>query len=153
MLQIAASATSTRRVDRIGAFFDVLYHSAFVDYESYPVGKQVSHVKHSVSLCGRLLRVAQDREGGADALRELSVSLGVINTDAQDLRVGRLKFGDISLIRRQFFGSTRRAGLDVKRQDDSLLPQEVAEPYGLALLVLEREARRAVAHLQLRLGS
>ena len=114
----------------------MLDHSILADHKSNSVGKQAREIEDAVSLGGRLFGVAEEREGGADFGGEHPVRLRLVDAYSEHLRVGRRELGNISLIRLEFFRSTWRACLDVKGQDDGLLPPEVAEPYRFAILVL-----------------
>jgi len=149
VLQKVAGAKGFRGVHRIRAMVDVLDQPMLVDHEGGSIGKQAGEIEDAVSLCGCLIGVAEDGEGCADFPGELPVAFRPVDADPQDLCTGLLKLGDISLIRLEFFRSTRRARPYVKGQDDGLLTAEVTEPYCFPILVLKREVRRAVSNLQL----
>ena len=128
---------------------DVLDQPMLVDHKGGSVGKQAGEVEDTVSLCRCLLGVAEDGEGCANLPRELPVAFWPVDADPQDLRTGLLKPGDISLIRLEFFRSTRRARPYVEGQYYGLLTAEVTEPYCFPILVRQREVRRPVTNLQL----
>ena len=109
VLQKAAGAKGFRGVRRIRAVVDVLDHPILVDHECGSVGKQAGEIEDTVSLCRCLLGVAEDGEGCANRSREHPVAFRPVDADPQDLCTGLLKLGDISLIRLEFFRSTRRA--------------------------------------------
>jgi len=149
VLQKVAGAKGFRGVHRIRAMVDVLDHPILVDHEGDSVGKQTGEIEDTVSLRSCLLGVAEDWEGCANLGGEYPVRLGLVDTYSEHLRLGGRELGDISLIRRELFRSTRRARPYVKGQDYGLLSAEIAQPYGLAILVLQREVRRPVSNLQL----
>ena len=109
VLQKAAGAIGFLGVHRIRAMVDVLDHPILVDHEGGSVGKQAGEIEDTVSFCRRLLGVAEDGEGCANRPCELPVAFRPVDADPQDLCTGLLKLGDISLIRLEFFRSTRRA--------------------------------------------
>jgi len=149
MLQKAASAKGLPGIHRIRAVVDVLNHPILIDHEGSSVGKQAGEIEDAVTLGGCLIGVAENGEGCANLARELPVAFRPVDADSQDLRTGLLKSGDISLIRLEFFRSTRRARPYVKGQEYGLLTAEVTEPYCFPILVLQREVRRPVSNLQL----
>ena len=109
VLQKAAGAIGFLGVHRIRAMVDVLDHPILVDHEGGSVGKQAGEIEDTVSLCRCFLGVAEDGEGCANRPCELPVAFRPVDADPQDLCTGLLKLGDISLIRLEFFRSTRRA--------------------------------------------
>jgi len=135
MGQSTAGVARPARIERIRAFVDVLDHPVLVNDERDPVGKEASYVEDAIGLGSRLFRVAQDWVSSANLCRERPVRLEAVQTDTQHLGMSRFELGDISLIRRQLLGSTRRAGFDVERQHHRLLPSKVTEPHRMALLV------------------
>ena len=136
VLQKAASAQRSAGIHRIRAMVDVLDHSIFFDDKRDSVSKQAAEIQDAVRLCCCLFGVAEDGKGRANLPCELPVAFRPVDADPQDLRTGLLEPGDISLIRLEFFGSTRRARPYVKGQDNGLPTGEVTEPYCFPILVL-----------------
>lgn len=121
-----------------------------IDHESDAIGKQAGEAQDAVGFGNYFVRIAQQRKACAGFFRELAVPFRRVEADAQNLRAGGLKFGDIRLISLDLASSTRSGGARVKRQDHGFLAVEVGKLHSLAVLVRQREIGSAVAHLQVR---
>ena len=109
------------RVNGRLADLDMLDHAVFVDHECGAVRKALLFVQNAVVLGYRPLEVAEKREVKIFLLRKRGVGRRTIHTDAENLRVGLLEFGDISLIRLQFLRSATGEGQYIKGQYHVLL--------------------------------
>ena len=127
--------------------------AVFIDYEGDAVGEEASEAEDSVSFGYLLFGVAQKGETRAGFLGELAVPFLAVEADPQHLRARGFELGDITLIRLNLFGSTRRGGANIKGQDDGSLAPEVRELYDLAVLVRQGKIRGAVTDLQSRRGA
>jgi hypothetical protein len=88
-----------RRIDSRRILLDVLDDALLVHHERRAVGETVFLVQDAVFDGDFALEVTEQREVHADLFREGFVGRGTVDADAQNLRVGLLEFGDISLIR------------------------------------------------------
>jgi len=148
VLKKAAGGVGPARVNCRVSYFDMLDGAVLVDDEGGAVRKALLFVQDPVFFGNRPLEVAQEREVELFLLRESGIRCRAVNADAQDLRVGLLEFGDISLIRLQLLRSTPGEGQNVKCQHHILLPQKIAQLHILPVGVLEREVRRLVTHFE-----
>ena len=82
----------------------------FVHDERGARGNAAVLVKDTVVLNHLAFEIAEQREGNSDILGEAFVSGKAVNTDPEHLRLRSIEFGDISLIRLQFFRSTTGEG-------------------------------------------
>ena len=73
--------------------------SFLVHYKGSARSKALSFIVDAVSLRYCALEIAEEREGDADLFGEGAIGGEAVNTDAQNLSLGRVEFGDISLIR------------------------------------------------------
>ena len=135
VLEQTAHRVRARRIDGRRVLFDVLDDTFFIHHERRAVGETVLLVQDAVFHGNFALEIAQQREVHADLFREGLIGGGTVHADAEDLRVGLLEFGDISLIRLQLLRSTAGERQNVERQHDVLLAQKVAKLDDLAVLV------------------
>ena len=136
-------------LDRVTVLFNVADDAVFIDHESDAVGKQAGEIQNPVGFGHYFVRIAQQRKAGAGIFRELAIPLLGVETDSQNLRARRLKFGDIRLISFYLASSPRSGGARVKRQNHATLTMKVGQVHRLAVLIAQREVRSPFAHLQL----
>jgi len=150
--QRAASLVRTRWVNGRLPLLYLTYDSILINSESGARAVATLFVKDAIVFNHLALKIAQERKGYSYVFLEAFVSGVAVNTDAQNLRVALLEFGNISLICLEFFRSTARESQHVKSQYDILLTAEVREFYGLAIRVSKNEIGRSVSDLQMRHG-
>src|SRR5438309_5729555 len=121
------------RIDSFAAFFDMLDDSVLVDHEGCPIAVAALFIEDAVVSYHRAFEITQQRKGQAILFGKFAIGGHAVNANAENLGVGRVEFGDISLIRLHFFRSTTGEGQDIKGQYDTLLTFEVAELICLAV--------------------
>ena len=67
--------------------------------EGSACGKALFFIVDAVGFRNCALEIAEEGEGHADLFGEGAIGGEAVNTDAKNLRVGCVEFGDISLIR------------------------------------------------------
>ena len=70
-----------------------------VHYKGSARCEALGFIVDAVGLRYCALEIAEEREGDADLFGEGAIGGEAVNTDAQNLRLGRVEFGDIRLIR------------------------------------------------------
>jgi len=135
-------------VDRRFALFDVGNFAPGVDHECRAVRDTGLLVQHSIGCRDfPFCKIAQERNGDIVFLSELPLRGNVVGADAEDLRALRLEFGDTSLVRLKFLGSTTRERRRKERQHDGVLAFEIGELNAIALGRRQVKLRRGVSHL------
>jgi hypothetical protein len=124
----------------------------FVYDEGRARGEAAFLVEYAVIFRYLAFEIAEEREGDSDVFGEALIGGEAVNTDAQDLRVACVEFGNISLICLQLSRSASGEGQHVEGEDDVLLAFKIAELDGLARRIRQREIGRGIAHFQMRLG-
>jgi hypothetical protein len=114
-------------VNRRLVFVDVPDDAFLVHYKRGAVGEAAFFVEDPVLLGDGSLEIAEEWVSDLKLLGILLVGKPAVDTDAENLSVGLLEFGDISLIRLELLRSTTCKRQNVKRQDDVPLPPEFAE--------------------------
>jgi hypothetical protein len=135
--------------NRICAFLDVLNNSFFVDDESDPVGEEADDIQNTVGFGDLLIGVREQGKTCGRFCRKLAVSFRAVEADSQHLHARSFKPGDITLIRLNLFRSTGRGGANVERQHNGFSAQKISQLDEIAVLVRQREIRRAVAYFWL----
>ena len=95
----AAHSISPGWVYGRAALFDVADDAFLVHDESSARGKALFLIVDSVSLGDCAFEIAEEGESNADLFGEGAIGGEAVNTDAKNLRVGCVEFGDITLIR------------------------------------------------------
>ncbi len=126
MREDVASVCGAAWIDGFVAFLDVLNDSVFVDYERRAITIASIFVEDAVLVHDRSFEIAEQRKGDPNLFCELAIGINAVNADAENLCVGSFEFGDISLIRLQFFRSTTGKSQDVKSKHHILLAFEIA---------------------------
>ena len=131
MRQYVACFGGSSRINRYISFIDVLNDAVFVDDKCGSIAETLFFIKNSVVFNDSTLEITQQWECDTDVLRETSVGRNAVDADAENLSIGSFEFGDISLIRLQFFRSTTGKSQHIEGEYDVLLPLKVAEliPY------------------------
>ena len=126
MLQPAAGRICTGRIERSLAFLDVLNLTFRVHHERGPVGHSIILDQHAVFFGNlSLVEIAQERKCQIEFFREFLLGGSVVGADSEDLGVLSFKFGDTSLVRRQFLRSTTGERGWEERQHYGLFPSVV----------------------------
>lgn len=124
----AARVGGSDRVDRRIALFDVGDFALGVDHKRRAVRHPGLLNQHTIR--GRdfpFSKIAQERNGDIVLLSELSLRGDVVGADAEDLCPRRVKFGDTSLVRLKFLGSTTGKRRWEERQHDGVFAFEVGK--------------------------
>ena len=127
MRQYIARVGSSRGIDRYVSFVDVLNDPVLIYYECGSISETLRFVENAVILHHCSFEIAQEGKSDADVLRKAFVSWNAVDTYTENLSIGSFEFGDISLIRLQFFRSTTCEGQHVEGEHNILLPLKVAE--------------------------
>ena len=99
VLEQTARRMRAGRVDGCRILLDVLDDPFLIHHKRCAVGETVFLVQDAVFQGDFALEIAEQRKVHANLFREGLVGWGTVDADAEDLRVGLLEFGDISLIR------------------------------------------------------
>src|SRR5215471_8070725 len=110
MRQNVARVLCGGRIDGDVAFIDVLNDSVLVDHKGRTISVAAILVVNAVILHHGSFEIAEQRKRDAVLFAELFVGGNAIYADPENLRVGSLEFGDISLIRLHFLRSTTGEG-------------------------------------------
>jgi hypothetical protein len=151
MRQYVAGVSGGSWIDRHVSFIDVLNDPVLIDDEGGAIAEALFFIKNSVVFNHGSLKVAQQWKGYPDVLCKTAVGRNAIDADAEDLCICSFEFGDISLIRLQFFRSTTGEGQHIKCQHHIFLSLEIAQLHLLPGRTWQREIRRRVTDLQVRL--
>jgi len=125
--QYIARVGSSRGIDRYVSFVDVLNDPVLIYYECGSISETLRFVENAVILHYCSFEIAEEWKSDADVLREAFVSWNAVDAYSENLSIGSFEFGDISLIRLQFFRSTTCESQHVEGQHNILLPLEVAQ--------------------------
>jgi hypothetical protein len=105
--QPTASVSRARNIDGGCTFFDIRNFPFSVHYESGAVGDASLRHQHTVRLRGFPGgEIAEEWEGKGKLLCKFTLGRGVIGADSEYLRISAFKFGDTSLVSREFLRST-----------------------------------------------
>src|SRR5437870_9670798 len=151
--QDVACILGARRIDSFAAFFDMLDDSVLVDHEGGAIAVPALFVEDAVVLHDRSFEITQQGKGQAILFGKLAISGNAVNANAENLSIGSIEFGDISLIRLHLFRSTTGERQDIKRQHDILLAFEVAELVCLAVGSPQGKVRSRLPNLQIGMRS
>lgn len=135
-------------VNGLTAGLDFLDDALFVDQKGYPLREADQGDQYAICAADGPLGVAEYWVGKTERVGKGLVFRGTIDADADHLRAGLLKFGDISLIRLKLFGSPRGESLDVEGQHDVLAAEEITQLDGVAVLVGQRKVWGTRTHLR-----
>ena len=125
----------------------MLDDAVLVDHECRPRSVSRRFVVDAVVLNGFAMPVAQQRKLHADIFREALVGRRAVHTNSENLSVCLFEFGDISLIRFQFFRSTTGKGEHIKREYHVFRAFEVVQINLLTFRVGKGEVGGGLAHL------
>lgn len=126
----------------------MLNDPVFVNYESCAIAKALFFIEDPIVLHDGAFEIAEYWEGNAELFGELTVGGNTVYAKTKNLSVSCFKFGDISLIRLQFFRSTTGKRENIDRQHDILLGFELTKLVSLAIGGAQCEIRRLIANLQ-----
>lgn len=110
LFQQTAHGVRAARVNRGRILVDVPDDAFLVHDERGAVGEAALFVEDPVFLGSCSLEIAEERVSDLKLLGIFLVGKTAVNADAENLSVGLLEFGDISLIRLEFLRSTAREG-------------------------------------------
>ena len=110
MLQYVACFGGSSRINRHISFIDVLNDAVFVDDKCGSIAEALLFIKNPVVFYNGSLEITEQWKSYTDVLRETPVGGNAIDADAENLSIRSFEFGDISLIRLQFFRSTTGKG-------------------------------------------
>ena len=147
MRQHIACFRGAGRIDRHVTFVNVLNDPVFVDHKSCAITKALFFIEDSIVLHDGAFEIAEYWEGNAELFGELTVGGNTVYAKTKNLSVGCFKFGDISLIRLQFFRSTTSKRQNINRQHDIFLGFEVTELVSLAIGGAQCEIGRLIPNL------
>ena len=134
-------------IGRLAAFRDRANHSLAVDHKGNALGHVNQWIEDAVLLRHFLVFVAQNRKRNVQFVGEIFVALGRIHADPDHLGARLLEFSNISLIRLKLLPSARGESANVEGQHHALFAAEIAEPDGMAVLIIEDEVRGGLANL------
>ena|SRR5882724_219983 len=149
MRQYVAGFGSSSRINRYISLVDVLNDAILVNNECGSIAEALFFIKNSVVFHDGSLEITEQWKRNTDVLRETPVGRNTVNTDAENLSIGSFEFGDISLIRLQFFRSTTGKGQHIEGQHYIFLSLEIAQFHLLAGSAWEGEIRRSVTNFQI----
>ena len=98
-LKCAARLVGTRWINRRSPLLDVSDDSVFVDDESSATANESLLIEDAIGFDHLSFDVAEQGKGHSDVFFKALVGSKAVNTDADDLCIGLLEIGDISLIR------------------------------------------------------
>ena len=113
-------------IDRHAAFIDVLNDSLLVDDECGSIAEALFFIKDSIILHHSSLEITEQWKRYANVLCKTTIGRNAIDADAEDLSFCSFEFGDISLIRLEFFRSTAGEGQHIEGQHHIFLSPEIA---------------------------
>src|SRR5262249_29295714 len=87
-------------------FVDVLDDAFFIDHEGSAIAEALLLVKDAIVFHDGAFEIAEDRKGNAKLFGEFAVGGNTVYTHTENLSVGCVEFGDISLIRLHLLRST-----------------------------------------------
>ncbi len=123
---------------------NVANDAVLVHDERY-AASQAKFAECAVTLCNLSRRVAEQREGSADFLREGGVRRLTVDAQSENLSLRFFKFGEAILVRLEFAGSPRRIGHREEGENDILPAAEIGQPHAAAVVRGQFEIRRGVA--------
>jgi len=130
----------------------MLNDPVLIDDEGGTIAEALFFIKNSVVFNHSSLEVAQQWKRYPDVLCKAAVGRNAIDADAENLCICSFEFGDISLIRLQFFRSTTGKGEHIEREYHVFRALEVVKVNLLAFSIGKREVGSGLAHLQMRPG-
>jgi hypothetical protein len=113
-------------IDRHAAFVDVLNDPVLVDDERGSISEALFFIKNSVIFHHSSLEITEQWKSYPNVLCKTAVGRNAIDADAEDLSLCSFEFGDISLIRLEFFRSTTGEGQHIEGQHHIFLSPEIA---------------------------
>ncbi len=134
-------------VHRFAAAVDVADEARGVNHESRAFG-DTQKAEHAVLAGDFLFRIRQKRKRQAQLLRKAAVGFRLVHADAQNLSARCFKPGKTILVCLEFLRSARRAGINVKSQNDTAFPPEIAQPDQPARVVGQFKIWRRVSDVQ-----
>jgi len=145
----AAGIGRARYIDSGCTFFDIRNLSLLVDNEGGAVGYASLGHQHAVRLRG-LPRgeIAEEREGQGKFLCKFTLGRTIISANSEYLRISTFKFGDTSLVSREFLRSTTGERSGKECHHHVLLASIIGELDLLALSRWQFEIGSRVADLE-----
>src|SRR5215469_226459 len=128
-------------ISRFTSLLDFANDALAIDHERHALRNPYQRIQDTVFLGDNLAFIAEYGKAKVEFGSKGLVALRWVYADANHLRAGLLKFGDISLIRHEFLPSPWRKGTDVEGQHHTLLTPEVTEAYRIAVLIAQRKVR------------
>jgi hypothetical protein len=104
----------------------VLNDAILVDDKCRSIAEALFFVEDPVVFHHGSFEIAEEWKGHADVLCKSAIGRNAIDADTKNLSVGSFEFGDISLIRLQFFRSTTGEGQDIEGKHYIFLTFEIA---------------------------
>ena len=126
MRQYVACFGSSRGINRHISFINVLNDAVFVYDKCGSIAEALLFIKNAVVFHHSSFEITEQWKRNADVLRETPVGRNAVDADAENLSIGSFEFGDISLIRLQFFRSTTGEGQHIEGQYHIFLSSEIA---------------------------
>jgi len=133
VLQDVTCFNDRRWIDRDVSFVDVLNDSFFIDHEGRAVSETLLFVEDAIVFDDSAFEITEYRERDSNLFGEFAVGGNAVYAHAENLRVGGVEFGDISLIRLQLLRSTTGERQYINRQYDVLLSFKIAELVNLSI--------------------
>ncbi len=133
MRQYVAGLDDAAGIDGDVSFVDVLNDPLFVDHKSCAITKPLFLIKDSVVLYHSTLEVAEDGKREPELFGKLPIGRNTVYAKPENLSVGSIEFGDISLIRLKFLRSTTGEREHVGCDHHVLGTLKIAQLVGLAV--------------------
>ena len=152
VLQNVTCVHYRRWIDRDVSIVDVLNDSFFIDHEGSAISETLLFVEDAIVFDDSAFEITEYRESNSNLFCEFAVGGNAVDTHAENLGVGGIEFGDISLIRLQLLRSTTGERQYINRQYDVLLSFEIAELVNLSIGGAQRKIRGLVTNLQVCFG-
>jgi len=137
-----------RGINRYISLINVLNDSIFVDNKSGPIAEALFFNKDPVILDHCTFEITEQWKRNTDVLREAPVGRNAIDADTKNLSLGSFEFGDISLIRLQFFRSTAGKRQNIKSQHNIFLSFEVTQLHLVSGSAWQRKVGSHVTNFQ-----
>jgi hypothetical protein len=115
-------------IDSGAALFDEDDFALLIDHERGAIGDSAIGHEYPISrgsLAG--CKIAYERKGKGELLGKFTLGRNIIGADSQDLSLGGVKFGNTSLVSREFLRSTTGEGGRKERDYNGLLSSKIGE--------------------------
>ncbi len=140
-------------IDGGAALLDEDDFSLLIDHECGAIGDSALGHEYTISrgsLAG--CKIAYQRKGKGELLGKFTLGRTIICADAQNLNLSGVKFGDTSLVSREFFRSTTCKCGGEEGYDNGLLSSKIRELDLAALRGGQLEVRGHISHFKIRFG-